>query len=394
MKVLFLGYAVSSETNKNLTGKSEAGNKMELSILYHLNKMVDQLDVITVYPIAPFPKDSLLIVRDEKIELGNDICSNRVGFFNIPIIKQITQTISVYNAAAKITKRNKNVIVMSFNMYPQVGVPAVLLKKKYGCKVVPFLADLPIDDNYQRKSISKWIRKVFNNITKKCILNASDVIVLNKHARDVFAPKSRYLIVDGGFEPALYPADAGSEKSGDVGLEKHIVYTGSLAEYSGIMNLISSMKLIKNENIVLDIYGSGNLESVVKKVDYKNVHYHGSVAHEKILAIQRNAWLLINPRPIDDEIAMVTFPSKIFEYMVSGTPVLTTRLNGFSDEYEGKLFFADDNEPETLACCINRLDLMTAEELKEVSQKARDFVLEHKTWEKQMERVCQFLNDI
>ena len=39
-------------------------------------------------------------------------------------------------------------------------------------------------------------------------------------------------------------------------------------------------------------------------------------------------------RVVNDPIAQVTFPSKTFEYLLSGTPVLSTRLNGYTHEYD------------------------------------------------------------
>lgn len=393
MEILFLGYAVAPEENRKLSGKSEAGNKMELSILYQLKKRVDELNVITVYPLAPFPLDKNLVVKYKRIGLGNGIKSQRVSFINVPIIKQITQMISVYQASSKIVKNKEHTIVVAFNMYPQVGVPAILLKRKYNCRIIPFLADLPIDDNYQRKGISRIVHNIFYHITKKSILDVKEVVVLNKHARDIFAPKSRYLVIDGGYDPTLYPELQGNSFSKEDDGIKHLVYTGSLAEYSGIMNLISAMKMVKNKNIVLDIYGSGNLQKYMESLNMQNVKYHGMADNKKIISIQRNSWLLVNPRPVEDEIAKVTFPSKIFEYMLSGTPVLTTRLNGFSDEYKDKIFFAEDNRPETLAFWINYIDTLSKEYLVQIADMAKTFIENKKTWEIQIKRLIKFLED-
>lgn len=396
MKILFLGYAVSNEINGNLSGKSEAGNKMELSIIYRLNKLVDELKIITVYPIAPFPLDRSIIVKTKTIPLGNNIFSWRVGFLNFPVVKQILQATAVYRAAKREIKRDKNTIIMTFNMYPQVGVPAILIKRKFNCRVIPFLADLPIDDNYKRKGLSKVLHKIFNNVTKKCISGASAVIVLNKHARDIFASGKKYLVIDGGFDSSLYTLFSlknDINKYADQG-NKHAVYTGSLAEYSGVLNIIAAMKFVKNPNIILDIYGSGNMADEVRNSVSNNVKFYGALPQKEIFEIQKNAWLLINPRPVEDDIAKVTFPSKIFEYMVSGTPVLTTRLNGFSKDYDGKVFFAENNEPKTLADCINRIDMMTTDELDAMAQAARRFVLKNKTWDIQIKKIYDFLEQI
>lgn len=389
--VVFLGYAVHPDINQGLSGKSVAGNKMELSILRELKRNGIHTDNVTVYPVAAFPHDRLIFVRRQKMDIGDGMYTDRIGFCNIPGIKQITQICSVYKCAKKIVIKHPDAIIMPFNMYPQVGVPAVVLKKRFGCRLVPILADLPIDDNYQRRGISKLVRKVFNNVTMWCIRKADDVIVLNKHARDVYAPKKKYIVVDGGIDIPQIKDNDHPITPGDG--QKHILYTGSLAEYSGIAEMVKAMRYIDNPHIVLDIYGSGTLKEWICGLNEKNVCYHGTVDNETVMTLQRNAWLLVNPRPVDDEIAKVTFPSKIFEYMLSGTPVLATRLNGFTSEYYDKLFLAEDNRPETLAKHIMEIDRMPEKELLDIAKKAKEFIAKRKTWEYQGRRIANFLVD-
>ena len=65
----------------------------------------------------------------------------------------------------------------------------------------------------------------------------------------------------------------------------------------------------------------------------EKIKYFGVIDFESILLRQKNTDLLINPRPSIDEYTKYSFPSKIMEYMASGTPVLTTKLSGIPMEY-------------------------------------------------------------
>lgn len=390
MKILFLGYAVGMEEAKDLTGVSIAGNKMQLNVLWNLKQYAEEMESITIYPVAVFPKDKKMFIKEKEIDLGNNMKSRVVPFLNIPFIKQISQIISMYYVTRKYIKKSPDTIVLAFNMYPQIGTPARWLKKKYHCKIVSLLADLPIDDDYGRKGLAKLLRTVFDGQTKRNILEADKVIVLNKYARELFAPNIPYLVVDGGIN--LSEFDCSSDRLQYENREKNIVYCGSLAGYSGVKELVKCLEKVKDQSIVLDIYGKGTLEGYINSKKSERIRYHGSVTNQEMLQIQKSAWLLVNPRPVDDLIAQVTFPSKIFEYMMSGTPVLTTKLNGFSEAYEGKVFFANNNSTDELAKCINEISKLSNEELKKIAKDAKDFLMKEKTWEKQTEKIASFIN--
>ena len=72
----------------------------------------------------------------------------------------------------------------------------------------------------------------------------------------------------------------------------------------------------------------------------------------------------------------VTFPSKIFEYMLSGTPVITTRLNGFNSEYYDTMYFVEDNTVNELVTGIKMVLSQTPEQLRQKAYSAYRLVLQ------------------
>lgn len=387
MNILFLNYVVNKEKAETLSGVSIAGNKMQMNILKNLvsNKEIN-VKSITLYPIASYPNDKKIYIKTKEISIIEEITSIRIGFLNLKLIKQVWQTLSVYNQAKKLI--NDDTIILSFNAFPQIGIPLMLLKKKFNSKIVSILADLPIDDKVGRKGISLLARKYFDKLTRKSILSCDKLIVLNKHAIELFAPETRYIVVEGGIDIGeLRPVP---EKNY---MTKNIVYSGALTQYSGVVNLIESMKSIEDKDVFLDIYGSGQMEGYVNECANKmnNVFFHGRVDNHTMMKKQSEAFLLVNPRPVNDPIAMVTFPSKIFEYMISGTPVLTTKLNGFSEDYLDKMFFVDNNKPHTLANALIEIINLPEDELRKKASLSREFIVENKTWVKQCEKIYNFL---
>lgn len=394
MNILFLGYAVDSETASGLAGSSVSCNRIHINILRELSKYSDiQLNSVTVYPVAPFPRNQLYFSH-EMIPVVGDVTSTRVGFLNIPVIKQLCQTLAVYRQGKKILKANKDTIILTVNLFPQIGLPLMWLKKRFKVKTCCILADLPIDENYNRKGPSVLLRRLFDHFTLKAIAACDTFIALNEFAVKTYAPGKEYIIMEGGIDLSEVQAADGYGKSGI----KNIVYSGALTEFSGVKNLITAMKDVTDQTIELHIYGSGVLTEEIKALilqsGNKNIKYLGCVKNDEMKRIQSRAWLLANPRPIDDPIAKVTFPSKMFEYTISGTPVLSTRLNGFSEAYYDKMFFVEDNRPETLAAKINEIACLPPEKLYEKAEAAKNFMVTHKTWEIQCRRMYEFLSKI
>lgn len=386
MNIIFLGYCVSKDMAENLSGISIAANKMQLDLLTNIKSYVKDLDITTIYPVAPFPVDKKLIYRKESIEVSDYLKAERVPFFNIPLLKQINQILANYKIVKKLVNEHKNAILLTFNMYPQIGLPAVWIKKKYGNRIVTLLADLPIDDNYVRRGISKWIYHFFNRITVKSLKWVDDAIVLNQKAWEIYTPQARCLVMEGGYNGKEYcTREIGAR------VRKNIVYGGSLNEYSGVHELVEAMDYVEDMDIELDIYGDGYLRDYVRNRCNDRVHYYGIIPNNEMMKVQQNAWALISPRPVEDPIAKVTFPSKIFEYMTSGTPVISTRLNGFLPEYEGLLIFAKSNEPQEMARCIMEMTEHPYADMLQMAEKARKFIIENKSWTVQAKRIIEFI---
>jgi glycosyltransferase involved in cell wall biosynthesis len=127
----------------------------------------------------------------------------------------------------------------------------------------------------------------------------------------------------------------------------------------------------------LHLYGNGDYAEEIKKIAEKepSVVYHGSCSNDKILAAERQATLLVNPRTSEGEYTKYSFPSKVLEYMSSGTPVLMARLPGILDEYYNYCYVFDDTDPQGLEISLRKVLDMDAEEIKNLGRTASDFVL-------------------
>lgn len=386
-KIVFLGYIVPPAKASG----SVAGNKMQWNTVKQLAALEDvQISCVSITPMPVFPRGKKIWHGYQKEVLQSGVENHRVGFCNLPVIKQLWQSVAMYLQAKKVVKQTGADIVFCFNLFPQIGLPMRWLKRKFPhLDTVCLLADLPIDDNPDRKGFSKWLRAMFDNSTWKSMELCQRYVALNENAMKTYLPGKPYIIVDGGIDPEEF-ADT---PAGWDGKERNIIYTGALVDYSGIMNLIKAMDLVKDENIVLDIYGGGLLRNAVEQAAKENsrIRFHGSVSNKEAMQAQQKAWLLANPRPVTTDIAQVTFPSKIFEYLMSGRPVMTTRLNGFSEDYDKLLFWIEGDTPADIAQQINAISEIEDFALTQRAQNARAYMLKNKTWQQNAIRIREFL---
>lgn len=184
-----------------------------------------------------------------------------------------------------------------------------------------------------------------------------------------------YCVVEG-MVPMTIQQPAGLEKN-----EKRVVmYAGGLYEKFGIVNLIEAAKELCELDFELHLYGEGNCIDYIKQVhsSYSKIKYKGIVGIDDIKEAERNATLLVNPRPCNEEFTKFSFPSKTLEYMSSGRPVLTTKLPGIPAEYFDYLYFMDDNSVASIRNKLSELLSIPDEALNEVGKTAQKFVADNK----------------
>lgn len=397
MELLYIGFAVKRQLESQLRGISVAGNKMQINLLCELSKAVEKLNVVSIYPCAAYPSDLIINVKKQTIDVCDSLDIHKQKctiqaivpyMVNLPIIKNVFEMVSTFRAAKCIIIKNRITKVLIFNAFPSTAYAALKLKRKYGCEVICLLADLPIDDSVKTKGIMKLLRYAMDNYTRYAIQQMDKLVVLNEEAAKLYAPKVPYIIVEGAVNTEEIPIFNFLNPK-----RKNIVFTGSLQKHNGIVEIVEAVKLLKDTNVELDIYGRGEYENYVEQAskEYPSIHYCGLKSNQEILEIQKYAYLLVNPRPVDNYISQVTFPSKIFEYMTSGTPVLTTKLNGFGPEYMNTMFFVENNSPGELATAIKKILDLPIESLCLKAEAAYNLVIQEKNWALQVNRIIKFI---
>ena len=119
----------------------------------------------------------------------------------------------------------------------------------------------------------------------------------------------------------------------------------------------------------------------------------GLLKRDEVLQLQKSCTVLINPRPKNGEYTKYSFPSKIMEYMSSGTPVIAYKLEGIPEEYYEHIYMVNDDKGGLFGTLKDVL-CKDEQELFRKGQIAKEFVLTQKSGEKQGEKILQMLNHL
>lgn len=380
---------------------SQAGNRFQLNLLARLSELPStHVSVTSFRPAMMFPKSSLIIqLPRKKYKLG-DYEQSQVWFVNVLILKQITMAMSIFLHLlvwAFVQRRHRRVMLV-YNVFSPLSIPTLLAAWATGSTAVALIADTP-HDCYSYMGIKGLLERLDFFQQTRVMKRFSGVICLTKQTWDDFAPGRPGLVVEGGIntdevtEPLREVNCAIEEEL----LYAHVcMYTGDLSNLNGIPKLLKGFALVADPDVRLWLLGRGECESAVLDAAARDprISFLGFLPNDETRALQRRVTVLINPRPSQQEITKYTFPSKLLEYMQSGTPVLTTRLPGIPAEYYQHVFSIETETTEGIAEALRRTLSIPTAELREKGESAREFVVRDKSWQAQAQHIARFLHSL
>ena len=157
-----------------------------------------------------------------------------------------------------------------------------------------------------------------------------------------------------------------------------IAHAGTLDKLYGVQSILDAFAMDPSTDSELWLFGRGDMEEEIQKraAEDPRITYFGFVSRDVVFEHLKKADLLVNLRDPRLPYTRYSFPSKMLEYMVSGTPVATTRLTGIPEQYWGHLYPIDYGAPHTLAQQLSAILALDPDERRAVGEGARQFVLE------------------
>ena len=399
MKILFIGSLINSKTLDSIVEKSRvkpsnAPVNFENMLVKGLEASGGETSVLSVPTVSTFPGGCLLgwKNRTEFLDFGKKVkwipCINLLG------LKQICIEIGSYWGILRWAFKNrkeKDKVIMNYSVYPPYSKATQIMGKLLGIKTCCIVTDLP--EYLYKMGKSAGIKKILNDYySKKMVKYQSrydSYVFLTEHMASRMGLEHKPSILMEGFsDPSIFEGINDVNKNS----KPTVMYAGRLSEDFNIKSLVDGFMQV-NGDFRLWLFGSGDMVDYIKECEKKDhrIHYFGKVDRQILLEHQKSAHLLVSVKSPEEDHANYAFPSKILEYMTSGTAVASTRVGGIPREYFDYIYPIDRFDEEGIRDAIQELLSLDKQFLCEKGISSMLYALDSKSYSMQCKRIYDFL---
>lgn len=405
MNYIFLTSLFPKELEKEISEYSK-GNIANAADVHQWNivrgfsaNVSDNVYVVNAPLVGSYPKFyTKPLVRGCRFSISDYVHGVSVGYINLPIVKHVFVREELESSLFSILDkcRTEKTTIFVYGMYYSYMVAAIKTKREFQnvnlCLIVPDLPEYLANSN----GLLFTLRSKLQKDTYGLIKHFDGFVLLT----DAMVSRLRifnnpWIRLEGLIDPEDQATLGYGMKELSTG-NRVILYSGTLAERYGILELLDAFDVIKDSRYELWICGAGDTDKIIENRSAldKRIKFFGLISRDKVLALQGCATMLVNPRSSRGDYTKYSFPSKTMEYMLSGKPVVMRRLPGIPDEYKEYIIFTADDSVEMLHNAIVTVGEMQQEHRDEIGRLAREFVLKNKNYIVQGKNLVEFTREM
>ena len=319
-----------------------------------------------------------------------------VGYDNHKYINRLACKNAMISAAKSWIKnryKGGELAVLVYSMRSAPMATACYIKKVIPkAKIYLIITDLPQFMDLSQNKVKAFLKRIdwksIQHMKKKF---DGFILYAREMARYLKLEDDQWILMEGSFAgedlhefPVLQAENI-----------KAAMYSGMLEERYGVKLLVDTFMALPNDDIELWITGGGEAEDYIRACAEKDkrIKFYGFLSDRTdVLKLQKRAKVLINMRLPSEEASNYCFPSKLFEYMATGIPVLSFKIGGIPDEYTPYLILVDD--VSGLSEALSKALESDPETCVQIGKKAREFILREKTPQKQCLKIWSFVKEV
>ncbi|WP_303753875.1 glycosyltransferase family 4 protein [Enterococcus sp. S86.2] len=273
-------------------------------------------------------------------------------------------------------------LIIASSVHPLTLVAGIKIAKKFKIPCICEIRDLwpeaifSIGKTKENSLIGKLLIKgehwIYKNADALIFTKEGDIDYLNEkgwlsnQGGDVSRDKCFY--INNGVNIHKFNEQIVNEITVDSDLDSEkfkVVYCGAIRPVNNVEKIVNAAKVLKdNKKIIFLIYGEGNekkhLENLVKNYGLTNIKFKGFIEKSKIPYILHKSDLnILNYSQTQYNWSRGNSSNKLFEYLASGKPVLSTVEMGYSiiEKYQCGTEIYDASSEEIASEIISYMNL-------------------------------------
>lgn len=397
-QILWIGCLESDEEFKIKAKKGydlASAQVSQKNLLYGIEEVSGiECDSINGSVLPPYPVYQDRIIEPVTWEHKPGSMDISVGYKNDKYINRINCKKAMLKATdewCKTRYKGSDVIVFVYSMRSAPMATACRIKEKIPqAKIYLIITDLPQFMDLGQSRVKAALKKIdWQSIKKMQKKFDGFILYAEKMAEYLEIPSNKWILMEGSYDTAEQITAVKEKK-------KAVMYSGKLDEQYGIKMLVDAFMSIQDSDIELWITGGGNTEGYIKACAKKDnrIKFYGFLpSRQDVLQKQAEASLLVNMRLPSELASGYCFPSKLFEYMATGTPVLSFDIAGIPREYLQYLYVVKQETVDALAKAIEETLSLDEASLQEQGNGAREFVINEKNTKTQCSKMWKFVTN-
>ncbi len=401
MKILFLGSLITSAMMEELNNHSKekasiASVNYETMLVKGLVENGAEVNCLSVPAVAAYPNSQYKKISAKHETLFKHTSVDWIPFVNIQGLKQTTIKKNTEKLLKQWLEKNREIkdkAVLMYSIYPPYTEPALRLCHKYHCHISAIITDLPeyMYSWKESKGLRGWYSQRLSNQMLSLQGACDSYILFTEPMADRMKIKDKpYMVSEGFCDESVFEGIPNQEKY----QRKTIVYGGNLSKLYGIKNLVQGF-MKTDLDAELHLYGAGGDASFVEECAKQDsrIKFFGRVDRTTLLCALKKAHLLVVNKPTSDDYSNYSFSSKNLEYMISGTPVLMTKVGGMPTEYYDYVYFIEDESVEGIADYLQRIYGKSVDDLKHKGASAKAFAEKEKNYLSMTRKILHFMQN-
>lgn len=379
MRYLYIGYYVEEGAfdlicREKINNMSAARQKFESNLIHGLYEHLgDQIDFISYVPT----NDAIQLPQKSDIH-GATV---KHFFINKAHAKSVLKTereFKKYLCDQYTAAELNDMCVIMYAVNPAFLVPLLKLRKKYGIKLLTICSEVPALRRYGNSLAANIKRRILTYFNGRF----DGYVLFSEAMADVLKIENKpYTVLEG-----IAPDKMSGPKTG----KKNIVmYAGGLAGDNNVLKLVTCCSKIADIHEVW-ICGVGEDAEAIQKIAErdKRIQYFGRLSNDRVVEMEKKAKILVSIRSPKVELTKYSFPSKILEYIASGTLVLSTELGGIPAEYYSHMLVTSEEENDIIEAIQKGLSLSEEEYVRRCSE-AQAYIQTYKNYSVQAKRIVE-----